>query len=175
MQTRLLCKRQKYTIQNTEKERLNNRTSMSSMGERKKIINTRTNRVLGRWASPLVCLLFPCGFRQKAHDEISCMQSRIPVWAVAGACIIWSTICCLLTTWRFMGSYKLSPLIWVISLVTLLITPLRTTHEPPSTYVHAHRVITYQHFPDTALQITGRHTRPVALVVRHRVLDAVVC
>ena len=37
-------------------------------------------------------------------------------------------------TWRFMGSYKwvLSPLIWVISIVTLLITPLISTHEPPS-------------------------------------------
>ena len=27
----------------------------------------------------------------------------------------------------------ISPLIWVIIIVTLLITPLRTTHEPPST------------------------------------------
>ena len=39
------------------------------------------------------------------------------------------------TTWKFRGSYKRgyrSPL-WVISLVTLLITPLiTTTHEPPS-------------------------------------------
>ena len=26
----------------------------------------------------------------------------------------------------------ISPLIWVISIVTLLITPLITTHEPPS-------------------------------------------
>ena len=34
-----------------------------------------------------------------------------------------------------MGSYKwvISPLIGVISIVTLLITPLITTHEPPST------------------------------------------
>ena len=33
-----------------------------------------------------------------------------------------------------MGSYKgvRSPLIWVISIVTLLITLLITTHEPPS-------------------------------------------
>ena len=54
-------------------------------------------------------------------------------------------------TCRFMGSYKqsykspnmgynyslksrvISPLIWVINLVTLLITPLITTHGPPST------------------------------------------
>ena len=33
-----------------------------------------------------------------------------------------------------MGSYKwlISPLIWVISIVTLLITLLTTTREPPS-------------------------------------------
>ena len=42
------------------------------------------------------------------------------------------------TTWRFMGSYKWSyksyykSPIWDISIVTLLITPLITTHEPPS-------------------------------------------
>ena len=30
-------------------------------------------------------------------------------------------------------SRVISPLIWVIAIVTLLITPLRTTHEPPST------------------------------------------
>ena len=32
-----------------------------------------------------------------------------------------------------MGSYKwvISPLIWVITIVTLLITPNITTHEPP--------------------------------------------
>ena len=38
-------------------------------------------------------------------------------------------------TSRFMGSYKcgyISPLIWFISVVTLLITLLTTTHEPPS-------------------------------------------
>ena len=33
-----------------------------------------------------------------------------------------------------MGSYSgiIGPLIWVITIVTLLITPLITTHEPPS-------------------------------------------
>ena len=33
-----------------------------------------------------------------------------------------------------MGSYKwvISPLVWVISIVTLLITLLMATHEPPS-------------------------------------------
>ena len=33
-----------------------------------------------------------------------------------------------------MGSYKwvISPLIWAIIIVTLLITLLTTTHEPPS-------------------------------------------
>ena len=37
-------------------------------------------------------------------------------------------------TWRFMGSYSgvISPPIRVISMATLLITPLITTHEPPS-------------------------------------------
>ena len=44
-------------------------------------------------------------------------------------------------TWRFRGSYKwfrvlglrvISPLVWVISIVTLLITLRITTHEPPS-------------------------------------------
>ena len=32
-----------------------------------------------------------------------------------------------------MGSYKwvISPLIWLISIVTLIITPFITTHEPP--------------------------------------------
>ena len=30
-------------------------------------------------------------------------------------------------------SMVISPLIWVIAIVTLLITPLKTTHEPPST------------------------------------------
>ena len=37
-------------------------------------------------------------------------------------------------TWRFMGSYKwvISPLIGVITIVLLPITPLITTHEPPS-------------------------------------------
>ena len=37
-------------------------------------------------------------------------------------------------TWRFMGSYTwgYKSLIWVISIVTLLITLLITTHEPPS-------------------------------------------
>ena len=42
------------------------------------------------------------------------------------------------STWRFMGSYKsrvLSPLIWVTLIVTLLLTPLMTTHEPPSRHV----------------------------------------
>ena len=29
-------------------------------------------------------------------------------------------------------SWVISPLIWVIIMVTLLITPLITTHEPPS-------------------------------------------
>ena len=33
-----------------------------------------------------------------------------------------------------MISGAISPLIWVITIVTLLITPLITTHEPPSTY-----------------------------------------
>ena len=39
-----------------------------------------------------------------------------------------------------MGSYSgvTSPLIWVISIVTLLITPLITTHEPPSTMTGSH-------------------------------------
>ena len=31
-------------------------------------------------------------------------------------------------------SGAISPLIWVISIVTLLITLLRTTHEPPSRF-----------------------------------------
>ena len=37
-------------------------------------------------------------------------------------------------TWRFRGSYKwvTSPPRWVVSIVTLLITPLVTSHEPPS-------------------------------------------
>ena len=37
-------------------------------------------------------------------------------------------------TWRFMGSYKwgYSPLIGVVSIVTLLVTPLLTTHDSPS-------------------------------------------
>ena len=38
-------------------------------------------------------------------------------------------------TWRFMGiaiGRAISPLIWVISIVILLITPLIATHEPPS-------------------------------------------
>ena len=37
-------------------------------------------------------------------------------------------------TWRFVGRYKwvISPIKWVISIVTLLITLLITTHEPPS-------------------------------------------
>ena len=38
-------------------------------------------------------------------------------------------------TWRFMGSYKYgskSPKMGVITIVTLLITPQKTTHEPPS-------------------------------------------
>ena len=40
--------------------------------------------------------------------------------------------------WRFLGgswvviSGVISPLIWVIARVTLLITPHITTHEPPS-------------------------------------------
>ena len=38
------------------------------------------------------------------------------------------------STWRFRGRYKwvISPLIWVLSIVTLLITLLISTHEPPS-------------------------------------------
>ena len=37
-------------------------------------------------------------------------------------------------TWRFMVvvSGGICPLVWVISIVTLLITPFVTTHEPPS-------------------------------------------
>ena len=31
-----------------------------------------------------------------------------------------------------MGSGVISPLIWLITIVSLLITPLITTHEPPS-------------------------------------------
>ena len=40
-----------------------------------------------------------------------------------------------------MGSYKggISPLIGVITIVTLLITPNLTTHEPPSSYSHEKR------------------------------------
>ena len=39
------------------------------------------------------------------------------------------------TTWRFMFSYKgaISTLIWFISIDTLLISRLITTHDPPST------------------------------------------
>ena len=39
-----------------------------------------------------------------------------------------------ITTWRFMASYKwvISPQTGVITIVTLLITPLTTSHEPPS-------------------------------------------
>ena len=33
---------------------------------------------------------------------------------------------------RVVISRVISPLVWVISLVILLATPLRTTHEPPS-------------------------------------------
>ena len=35
-----------------------------------------------------------------------------------------------------MGSYKwvISPLIWLISIVTLIITPFISTHEPPSSW-----------------------------------------
>ena len=37
-------------------------------------------------------------------------------------------------------SRALSPLIWVITIVTLLITPLIiTTHEPPNTYIPSQR------------------------------------
>ena len=41
-------------------------------------------------------------------------------------------------TWRFMGSSKWSykSLIWVITILTLLLTPLITTHEPPSNSNH---------------------------------------
>ena len=40
------------------------------------------------------------------------------------------------STWKFRGSSKwgYKSLIWVISIVTLLITLLRTTHEPPSRF-----------------------------------------
>ena len=34
----------------------------------------------------------------------------------------------------------ISPLIWVINTVTLLITPLITTHEPPSTVIEAPQI-----------------------------------
>ena len=33
----------------------------------------------------------------------------------------------------------ISPLIWVLNIVTLLITPLKTTHEPPSKYGNPYR------------------------------------
>ena len=35
----------------------------------------------------------------------------------------------------------ISPLIWVISIVTLLITPLITTHEPPSTLANNGKLV----------------------------------
>ena len=40
-------------------------------------------------------------------------------------------------------SMCISPLIWVITIVTLLITPLITTHEPPSTKHHRPRVCSW--------------------------------
>ena len=43
----------------------------------------------------------------------------MPLWAVLGGS--WAVI-----------SMGVGPLIWVITIVTLLITPLITTHEPPS-------------------------------------------
>ena len=41
-------------------------------------------------------------------------------------------VCILGGSWVVISGVT-SPLIWVISIVTLLITPLITTHEPPST------------------------------------------
>ena len=42
---------------------------------------------------------------------------------------------CLLGGSWVVISGVISPLIWVITIVTLLITPLITTHEPPSAHV----------------------------------------
>ena len=42
----------------------------------------------------------------------------------------WVVLCLLGGSWVVI-SMVISPLIWVVTIVTLLITPLTTTHEPP--------------------------------------------
>ena len=53
--------------------------------------------------------------------------------AVAGVAV-WSQSLGLLGGSWVVISGVISPLIWVITIVTLLITPLITTHEPPSNW-----------------------------------------
>ena len=57
---------------------------------------------------------------------------------LAGPLQCWNTGASMLVLWqRILGgswvviSGVISPLVWVISIVTLLINPLITTHEPP--------------------------------------------
>ena len=47
----------------------------------------------------------------------------------------------------------ISPLIWVITIVTLLITPLKTTHEPPSSAKHLRGPAWYLHGPKESCKL----------------------
>ena len=58
-------------------------------------------------------------FLSAPASSSSWTTSTLPAWILLGG------------SWVVKSGVK-SPLIWVITIVTLLLTPLITTHEPPS-------------------------------------------
>ena len=62
-----------------------------------------------------------------------------PLWFFNPSLLVFgkpAEFCSLLGGSWVVISGVIRPLIWVITIVTLLITPLVTTHEPPSTGAH---------------------------------------
>ena len=79
-----------------------------------------------------------------------CVRLRL-LWAYIGHKTLGlATVCILGGSWVVINGV-ISPLIWVITIVTLLIAPLVTTHEPPSmfrtAYIYRRIAACFRHTP----------------------------
>ena len=88
-------------------------------------------------------------------NQVPASESRAWAWSVLDPKPLTSNLETLLGGSRVVLSRAISPLIWVITIVVLLIVPLMTTHETPSRPLSPSTFKTL-HYKDAAFFRTAR-------------------